>query len=142
MQQGREVNLHGEARQVPIPTAVEGGGRGRKTDTGQTDLQPTPLHSFPGSSPGSGLLHDPVCSGLSHLPARPPGSPHILPLTLGLHGTVPFSPLSRPHHPNLHFTPLHLLPKPGAPLTCPLGLPEVSSWSKQTSCLSPSPQSC
>lgn len=52
VQQGWDVNFHGEARQVPIPTA--GGGRewDRRTENNQRDLQPTPLRSFPLSSPG------------------------------------------------------------------------------------------
>lgn len=116
---------------------------GRQKDTGQMDLQPTPLHSFPGSSPGSALLPNPVrwkphpCQTLEVTPHPCPFRPSLLNCR---HSSR--SRLSGPHVPSLHFTSLHLLPQPGSPLTCPLGLLEVSSWSRQTSCLSPSPQSC
>lgn len=48
VQQGRDVNFHGEARQVPIPTAGEQGSR--RAETSQRDLQPIPLNSSPLSS--------------------------------------------------------------------------------------------
>lgn len=68
VQQGRDVNFHGEARQVPIPTAGEQGSR--RAETSQRDLQPIPLKFLPSLLPES-----PQASAHSrHLPCPLPSS--------------------------------------------------------------------
>lgn len=85
VQQRGDVNFHGEARQVPIPTAGEQGSR--RAETNQRDLRPFPLIpplSPPRESPGlCSLQAPPLPSPL--LSARLLGpSPPILLQTLAL----------------------------------------------------------
>ena len=76
VQQGGDVNFHGEARQVLIPTAGEQGSR--RAETSQRDLQSIPLNSSslssqrvprplltPGTSPA---LSPPLCQTPGAIP--------------------------------------------------------------------------